>query len=243
MVTNSDWLAAGIAVAAGFLIGSILGWLVRRLLSAPKAREELRSIANPSGIFIFWFSVAVGVVIAMGIVSPGSLDSIPTQILQYLPQILSAGIIVLSGYAIAVALGQLASRTLGAATGAKRHSVDAVTRFAVMSATLILALAQLGVDVTILTILVAAVAFGVAGASALLVGLGGKTVASALAAGRYVRRYVDVGSRVEVADVRGTVAALHEATMEIRTDEGRTVHMPYSAVLEAGSVIERPSDH
>lgn len=241
-MTNSDWLAAGIVVAAGFLIGSVLAWLVRRVLSSPKVRGELRSIAKPTGIFLFWFSVAVGVVVAMGIVSPGSLDSLPTQILQYLPRVLSAGLILLAGYALAVALGQFAARTLGAATGARRHSVGAVTRFAVMSAALVLALAQLGVDVTILTILVAAAAFGVAGALALLVGLGGKTVASALAAGRYVRRYLDVGSRVEVPDATGVVTALHEATMELRTDEGRTVHLPYTAFLENGSVIEAPPD-
>ena len=53
----NKWLAAGIAVAAGFIIGSIVARIVRGVLSKDSRPEALQTMANP--ISSLFFAAAV----------------------------------------------------------------------------------------------------------------------------------------------------------------------------------------
>ncbi|NUR09956.1 MAG: mechanosensitive ion channel [Nocardioidaceae bacterium] len=105
-----------------------------------------------------------------------------------------------------------------------------------------LVLGRLGVKTTLLTLLAAALLFGGASALALLVGLGGREVAAEVAAGRYQRRIVTVGARIDLDGITGTVVDLRAATTEISTDADGTLHVPYSTLLASPLQVRQQSD-
>ena len=95
----------------------------------------------------------------------------------------------------------------------------------------VLSLRQLGVDTAVLNIMIGAVLFALALAFALLVGLGGRELGRELAFGRYLHRFLRVGDQLEVGDVAGEIVALHPASVEVRTEDGSSVHITNSAVF------------
>ena len=104
-------------------------------------------------------------------------------------------------------------------------------RFVVTMTAGVLALRQLGIDTAVLHILIGAVVFALALAFALLVGLGGRELGRELAFGRYLHRFLRVGDHLEVGDIAGEIVALHPASVEVRQDDGSSVHITNSMVF------------
>lgn len=233
---NEAWISAGAAVAGGLLAGAVLAWATRRMLRAPGRRPEIQELAGPTATFLFWLAVATGVVVAVATVEPATIEEVPADLLSYLPRVFAAGLILLAGRALGVVCAAATGRAVARALGRRSGNVAVVVRFAVNLAAVVLALAQLGVDTTILVVLTAGLAVSVGLAFALLVGLGGRDVAREIAAGRYLRRFVSPGTTLRSAEVTGSVVALHPATVELVTDDGRRLHVPHSRLL--GDVLE-----
>jgi hypothetical protein len=49
--------------------------------------------------------------------------------------------------------------------------------------------------------------------------------------GRYHNRFLRVGEHLEVGEVAGQIVALHPASVEVRLDDGSSVHITNSAVF------------
>lgn len=228
---DSNEIYALAALGAGLLVGMVAALLVRRTLRLPRRREELHRVANPAGALVFWLAFVAGAIVALGLLRPESLDPLPSRIITYLPSVLVAGLILLAGYVgAAIASNLVGRRILRTGSGSGRHLATAL-RVAIIGAAIVLALGELGVNTTILTIIVAAIAFGLAGAAALLVGLGGRDVARELAAGRYLQRLLAPGDTISAAQISGRVVTVRPATVELETKAGETVHVPHSVLL------------
>jgi small-conductance mechanosensitive channel len=80
----------------------------------------------------------------------------------------------------------------------------------------------------IIAILIAAAALTVA----LSFGLGGRDMARALSAGRYVRGAHQVGQTISVGDIRGEVRAIESAATVLRTSDGDDVRVPNHLLME-----------
>jgi len=224
---TNPWIYAAGAIIIGLLSGVVGAALVRRIiLKGREDRPEINDASKATSTFIFLFFVAIGVIVAIGFTDPTNLEPLPADILRKSPRILAAGLILIAGRAIAYAFGGMANNAFGGSTARVRSQLSASGRFVIYAVAGVLALSQLGVDTTILTIIAAAALFGVAGAFALLVGLGGRTLGGELAAGRYLHRLVRVGDVVEIGDLAGTVVMLHPASVEIAESDGSTVHVP-----------------
>lgn len=223
------WIFAAGAVIVGLLSGVVGAALVRVIiLKGREDRPEMHDAARATATFLFLFFTALGVVVAIGFTNPDTLEPLPAELLRKSPRILAAGLILIAGRAIAFALGGMVSTVFAGSTARIRAQVATAGRFLVYAVALVLALSQLGVDTTILSIIAAAVGFGCAGAFALLVGMGGRDLGGELAAGRYLHRIVRIGDEIEVDGVRGMIVALHPASVEIVGDDDATVHLPNS---------------
>lgn len=225
-------IRAGGVLAGGLVIAGLLALVVRRSLAGRKTPALARSSGDAASL-TFWVVVAAAVAIAIGLLSPGALDPVPTLVLSYLPRVLSAGLILIAGRALAAVVGRLVVRaTERAAISAAPLEVG--VRWAILGLAIVLALAQLGIDTVILQILVAGLTAAVALAFGLLTGLGGREVAADVAAGRVVRRAVSVGDSIEVDGSSGSVASLGPATLSIGLEGGGVLHVPYSRLLSSG---------
>jgi hypothetical protein len=222
---TDPWIYAAGAVIIGLLSGVVGAGLVRSIiLKGRDDRPEALDAAHATATFLFLFFTVLGVIVAIGFTNPDTLEPIPADVLRKSPLVLSAGLILIAGRAIAFALGGMVNAAFAGSTPRLRMQLGTASRFLVYAVTLVLALGQLGVDTTILSIIAAAVVFGVAGAFALLVGLGGRELGGELAAGRYVGRLVRVGDQIEVDGVAGRIVALHPASVEVAVD-GDSVHL------------------
>jgi hypothetical protein len=232
-------LYAALAVIGGMVVGSLAGGVTRRVLQKGQ-RAQLRVVAAPAAAFVFWVALAAGIAIGISLLAPETLQPLPGQVLAYLPRVLIAGLLVITGYAAAAATGALLSGGLARATGRTRREAAVSLRIAIMVAVMLLALGQLGVDTTILTIAAAALLFGAAAALALLIGLGGRALAREIAAGRYLRRIVRPGDRIATSQLAGRITALHPATTELETDTSK-LHVPHTLLLSEALRVEQSS--
>jgi hypothetical protein len=219
------WIYAAGAVIVGLLSGVVGAALVRVIiLKGREDRAEMHDAARATSTFLFLFFTALGAIVAIGFVNPETLEPIPADILRKSPRILAAGLILIAGRAIAYALGGAVNTAFAGSTTRVRAQIAVAGRFLVYAVAAVLALSQLGVDTTILSILAGAVTFGVAGAFALLVGLGGREMGGELAAGRHLSRLVRVGDDIEIDGIEGRIVALHPASVEIELD-GASLHV------------------
>ncbi len=233
------WVYAAGAIIVGLLSGVVGAALVRRIIvKGREDRPEIHDASRATATFIFLFFAALGAVVAVGLTDSTNLEPIPAEILRKSPRILAAGLILIAGRAIAYALGGMVNTAFDGSTGRVKSQVSNIGRFVVYATAGVLALSQLGVDTTILTIIAAAAMFGVAGAFALLVGLGGQDLGGELAAGRYLHRLVRVGDMVKVGELSGRIAALHPASVEITTSDGSSVHLPNSKLTGSALTVQ-----
>jgi small-conductance mechanosensitive channel len=103
----------------------------------------------------------------------------------------------------------------------------------------IMALAQLGVAAGILFTVIAILLAAAAATFALAFGLGGREVAKALNAGRFVRNAFEVGQTITIGDVRGEIIAIEPEATVIGTADG-SVRVPNNMLIESVVTVHRP---
>jgi len=227
------WIYASGAILVGLLSGVVGAALVRRIiLNDRRDRPEALDAARATATFLFLFFTSLGVIVAIGFTNPETLEPIPAEVLRKSPRILAAGLILIAARAIAFAIGGMVNTAFAGSSARIRGQVASAASVLIYVIAGVLALSQLGVETTILSLIVAAVAFGLAGAFALLVGFGGRELGGELAAGRYLSRLVRVGDRVTVDAITGRIVALHPASVEIATADGASVHLPNTRLTQ-----------
>ena len=231
-----------VAVAAGVLVGAAAGYLTRVLVARRERRHGVHGLSAPAGSFVFWLVLAIGLAVAIAILAPDELQPLADQTLAYLPNVLVAVLLLIVGRAVAAFAGNALGAGLATATGRSRREATLVLRTIIMVVTLMLVLAQLGVNTMLLTLAAGALLFSIATALALLVGLGGRAVAQEIAAGRYLRRIFTTADRIEADELAGQVVALHPATTELSTGAPGTLHVPNTTLLKAAVRVERPRE-
>lgn len=232
-MVDETWVIALAAVGAGLVVGAVAGAVVRRMLSRESRREVVREVAAPASIFVFWLSTSTGVVAAMAATNPETIEPIPSEILRWLPNVLAAGLILLAGYAVSVVVSGSLGRGFTQATGRRSRLAERTLRGAVVVGATILALGQLGVETTILIVLIAGTVAAVALAAGLLAGLGGRHVASSIAAGRILRNELAEGQHVLIDSEPMRVARLGAASVTLQSLTGdRTMILTYTRLLD-----------
>ena len=234
---NERWLIAAAAVGGGLLLGAVVGSFLRRWLARDTRRPVLREVAGPASVFVFWLATATGAIVAMAATSPDTLRPIPSDILAWMPNVLAAGLILLAGYALAVAVSGSLSRGFLRATGHSSRLAERSTRGAVITGSVIVALGQLGVETTILIVLTSGAAAAAALAAGLLAGLGGRDVASSIAAGRALRPELEKGRTILVGGEEMKVVHLRPATAVLENTTGDLVVVSYTNLLDRPMII------
>ncbi len=161
--------------------------------------------------------------------------------LQFLSQSLNQGVLLLPKLLLAAAL-VLAGVVLA---GFARDRVDRLTyqmdfplplgglaQLTVLTVFGILAAAQIAISLEILLILIAILLGAVAGIFSLAFGLGGRDVARALSAGRYLRHDYTIGQEISLGDVRGHITAIQPTTTVLDAGNGQTLRVPNHLLME-----------
>lgn len=239
---DERWVWSLVAVVGGLGLGAIGGVIARRFLDREDRRGEVRHVAGAAALFVFWLATATGIVLALAVSSPETLRPVPRDILEWLPRVGMAGLFLLAGYAVGVAMATAIGRTAGRVSGQRQRGLERAVRSAVFAAAAILALSAVGVDTTILSIIVAAAAFGVALALAGIAVVGTRHVAGDIAAGRALQANLRPGTRIRTSDLCGTVVECQVTHVVLEDADGVRQLVPWAALLDEVIVVEHPDE-
>lgn len=228
---DERWIWAGAALAGGIIAGAIAGLFLRRLFDREDRRPALREIASPLSLFAFWVLTATGIVLAIAVSSPETLRPLPREILDWLPNVAVAGLLVIGGYALALTVAAAVGQGVIRASGFRQRTIERAVRSAVFGGAMILALSQLGVDTTVLNILIGGLVFGTASGLAGIAIVGARSVAGHIAAGRSLHSALTIGTEISVGELSGVVVEAQIAHVVLRTDTG-PVLLPYGAIID-----------
>ncbi len=236
------WLIAlGILIVV-VILNPFLSKLISSTLGKPNRSERHRSLAAPASKFFSTLFLTVGLLAAIGVVSPSSLAPFPTQIIQFIPRLLIAILLLLVGSTVATLVANVVGMAATRSTGKPQPAITRLTRMIVITFVALLAVGQLGVNTNLLDTLTQAVLFSVAAMLALLGVLGGRDLASHISSGRYLRRIMAPGDHLDSDAASGTIKALHAATVELHIDDNTTLHIPNQLLLQQPLRVRVPQD-
>jgi small-conductance mechanosensitive channel len=115
-------------------------------------------------------------------------------------------------------------------------AVGQVARTSVFVAAGLIAVAELGIDITLLTAVLSVTLLALLGAFSLAFGLGARTAVSNIIGAHYVRQTVEVGQRIRINGIDGTVAAITTTAVVLRVADG-TLVIPARQFTDAASLL------
>lgn len=234
---TEQWIWAAVALGSGLLVGELGGRLVRAARGGADRPAAVRANAKAAGSFVFWTSTAIGLVIAVGVLDVDALEDLGSAISDNLPEFLLGLVMLIVGYAVAVAVAAAVGQSARRASGVRQKNLERFLRILIMVAASVLALTQVGVSQTMVAVLVVVVLAVPALTMALLSASGGREVASQLAAGRALRHQMREGWTLACRDADGSalvgrIIDVHPTAVEIQVPDGAHVHVPNSQLLE-----------
>jgi hypothetical protein len=233
----------------------ILGWAFARLISAltQKLLRRLRvdgifervgladgftraGITRPAseliGLVIFWFvflSFILLVLEQFGLMAV----VLPLQgLIGFLPRLLAAALVLIVGAFLAQFLGRVSQAT-AAGMGIEFHQpLGQLVQVLLLVVTVILAVDQLGFNLTLLTETLTNLLTVVVAGLVLAFALGARGVAGNVLAGYYAREQFSLGEHVVVDDQEGTLEAIGTLNAEITVGEDR-IFIPNTRMIES----------
>ncbi|MCP4436291.1 MAG: hypothetical protein GY812_12460 [Actinomycetia bacterium] len=231
-MTEYAWIWAAVAIGVGLLIGEIGGSIVRASMGRNSRSESTRDRALAVSRGIFWGSVAIGLVGAAAILDSDELADFGELLSDGLPRVLLAVVVVILGYAVALAVAAMVGQSARKGTGVRQVALERGLKIGVVAVAVVVALVVAGVDDAMLLVFFSALIGAPALALALLSAFGGRGVASQVAAGRALRHRLRAGWDLEVGSLRGQIVALHTTFVEVEDETGERHQLPNRWLLE-----------
>jgi small-conductance mechanosensitive channel len=230
----------------GLLLARLLGAVVRKALDAAGAdrlaerwgvHDALdrigigRSFARVVGRVVRVAVTLVTVFAAISLLGLQFLSQSLNQVLLFLPNVLVAFALLLAGVIVGGLVSDRGDRLA--------YQMDLpvplgrIAQVAVVSVFALTAAAQLSIPTQILVLLATVLLATIGLTFTLAFGLGGRGVAQALSAGRYVRGPYEVGQQISVGDHRGEIVAMEPTAVVLDAGEGRRLRVPNQLLLES----------
>ena len=245
-------LGAAALLAFGWLLAIVMRLLASRLVHAlgrlvprnllrrglPQTTFE-RQVSDIIGLVVFWAVLLFFLAAAADTLGLSVLSTSLAGLGYYIPRLLGAILIAVFG----LVLGNLAREAVTAAASAAgapfAAGVGQIARIAILVAASLIAVAEMGIDITLLTALLSVTLLAVLGAFALAFGLGARTAVSNIIGAHYLRQTYEVGHQVRFGDVVGTIAAITATAVVVRVADGDVV-IPAKQFSETVTTLMMP---
>jgi len=227
------------------VVGAVLllfaGWVLARLLRAVTARGALlidtllaRTLAPRTaeklrmgrsavllGAIVYWLVLLFFVAAALHVLGLQVFTDWIGRLIEYLPTFAAGLLIIAAGYVLSGFGADLVRAATPRLPSAQREVLARVTQGSVLVAAILVGAEQIGIRITFLAIIAAAVFLAVAGGAALAASLGARRYVENLIGGHYLRQAFEVGQRVRVAGHEGRILELNPTGMVLETADGR----------------------
>jgi small-conductance mechanosensitive channel len=257
MMSAGQWFAANqsrlvaalVLIVVGVLLAILLRALAVRTVRAIEralpgrdfrtsfagiARE--RRVSDVVGAIVFWAVLIFFIATATNALGLPLLNSAVFSLSTFIPRVLAAVLIMVAGLVIGnLARGAVAAAAASTGT-AIGPTIGHVVRLAIVIAAALIAVAELGVDITLLTAIFSVAIAALLGGFALAFGLGARTAMSNIIGSHYLRQNFDVGQTVRVGGVEGVITDMTSTAVILQVPDGRMI-VPAKQFSESPSML------
>ncbi len=235
-------LLAGLVAAllARAVAGRILELVLGKLRRVPLIGKSLAG--TPLRASIVWLAETVTFWTTMLFFGAAAVESLELEaatnlvgrVAFYLPRILVGLLILFAAIVAGDAAGRAISRASARAGVAQGPLLARLGQFAVILLGAVLGADQLGIESTLLTVVVTSVFALTLGTAGIAFGLGSRSAVSNLIASHYLTKLYEVGQRIRIGDVEGRILEFNQTGVLLETPNGR-------ALVPAQRFSEEPS--
>lgn len=232
------WLVARILRAVLFRLGRVFNNLVARLARATMpARLKLSpGVIALLGNVVFWVTILVFAALAARVARLDAFSAGLDRVVAYLPALVAGGLIVLAGFLVSMLVRDIVTTALGTAKVAQNDLFGYAAQGAVFLTAVVIGLDQIGVDVTLLIILLAVLAGGTALSLAIAFGIGARDFVGNLIASHQAQRELEPGERARFGEAEGRILEFTPTSVVLLTDEGRML-VPAKLLQQQATLI------
>jgi len=207
------------------------------LPAAPEAtaRAEATAVAV-AGRIAFWVVFALFLGAASTLLGFPILSEWLASLAEYLPHVLAAAAIVLLGILSGLLLRVTVTAAATSAEFLYAQALGRAAQVAVVALAIVIAIEELGIEVTFLVVVAATVLGATLGGAALAFGLGARGSVSNLLASHYLSKWYRVGHVVRIGAHEGRVAEILPSAVVLHTAAGK-VYVPAGEFARTASLL------
>lgn len=196
---------------------------------------NLQSSARFAAKTTFWIIILLTVAVLTQVLGLSVLTTWFNALLTYLPNIVTAVVIIFVGIILGRLTGDLLSSSL-LKEGTKRTHLRNLVQFTILFVASVIAANQVGIEIqfltNLITIIIASLLFG----AALAFGLGASTSVSNILGSYYLQKSYQEGNTIRIGEVEGTIVKITPTAVFIKTKSG-DVTVPAKVFNEEKTVL------
>jgi len=163
--------------------------------------------------------------------------------IAYLPHVLGAFLILIIALYLAKVIKEGIASASSSLNIAYAGALSAILEILIIGLGIVMALTELGLDMTIFTANITIIIAGIVLAMALSIGLGSRSIMSNVLARYYIAQLFHVGDKVSLAGKKGTIIKLTPVSVVIKTEDEEKLYIPNERIIEEGSNSRKSENH
>jgi hypothetical protein len=229
-LTRSTVVAA-LILLVGLVAAAVLGRLARRLVARsalwlgslqPGALSvpHFDRVEKAVGRAVYWLVVVCSVMAATETLGLPVVTAWLSGVATFLPRVAVAILIVALGTVAARVTRHVVTSTAGAANVTSAERLGRVTEMALLVGTILIAIEQLGIEISFLKATLLILLAGLLLGAALAFGFGGRDLVANILSAHYVQRLYQVGQIVQIDGIEGRIVRIAETSVILECAEG-----------------------
>ena len=243
-------VGAALIILIGWVAAKLLRGLTAKLLRVfgivalgekVKFNETLkkvgisRSLDQIIGALVYYIVLLVFLVSASEVLGLKVVLDTLNNFIAYLPHVLGAFLILVVALYIAKVIKEAVSSASSSLNFAYVWLVSSFLEVLIVGFGIVMALTELGLDMTVFTANITVIIAGIVLAMALSIGLGSRTIMSNVLARYYISQLYRVGDQVLLVGQKGTIIKITPVSVVLKTEHDEQLYIPHEQIIEEGS--------
>ena len=235
-VNQTRIITALVLLGIGLLLAFLLRIIAVRIVAAieralpgrafrtsfPGVAPE-HGVAHIVGTIVFWAVLLFFVATAADALGLALLSAVVDSLSMFVPRVFAAVLILVAGIVMGnLARGAVTATAAGAGT-TFGPGLGKTVRIAIITAAVLIAVAELGVEIGLLSAIFSVTLAAFLGGFALAFGLGARTAISNIIGSHYLRQTFEVGQTVRIGGIDGTITELTATAVILDVADGRMI--------------------
>jgi hypothetical protein len=240
-------IVAALILLLGLIAAAVLGRLARRLV-ARSARwlgsfqpgavsvPQLDRVEKAVGSAVYWLVVVFAVMAATETLGLPVVTAWLSGVATFLPRVAVAIVIVALGTVAARITRHVVTSTASGANVSSAERLGRVTELALLLGTALVAIEQLGIEISFLKATLLIMFGGLLFGAALAFGMGGRDLVANILSAHYVHRLYQVGQVVRIDGIEGRIVRIAETSVILECADG-DVSIPARVFADSRSTL------